>query len=96
MDHFMHEHPVFFCRRDVGIAAHADENQPAILGISDSVANAGAGRAAHFEREVRNREVSIVVGDGVCGILYPAQQFVPRELDGAFRQRYVDGGAGNL
>ena len=48
MDHFMHQHPVFFRRGDVGIAANADENQSAIPGISDAVAYARAGRAAHF------------------------------------------------
>ena len=48
MDHFMDEHPVVFGGGDVGIAAHADENQPSVPGISDSMAYAGAGRAADF------------------------------------------------
>jgi len=64
MDHFMDEHPVVFGRGDICLSAHADKYQPAIFGISNTMAYAGAGRFAHAHHEVRDREVAVIISDG--------------------------------
>ena len=45
---FHARHPAILGRGDIGVAAHADENQAAVLGISNAMAYAGTGSAAHF------------------------------------------------
>jgi hypothetical protein len=95
VDHLVDQHPVVFGGGDVGLAANADQDQPAIGGISYAMANAGAAAAADLQREMGNREAAVIRRNGIGGAAHPAQKLRVRELHRVHGKSDVDDAAGD-
>src|SRR5215510_15316250 len=78
--HLVRERPVIRQIGDRSIFAHADEDKSTASGIGHAVTNARAVSSANPQREVRNREVTVVFRNRIGRGPYPGEKLLRRNL----------------